>query len=204
MLDSLANFLGGDSFMPHGHCYYWKPAILWSYVASDILIALAYYAIPIALIYFVQKRKDLEFNWIFIMFSAFIFACGTTHLISIWTIWQQVYWLDVSAKGFTAIISVVTSIMLWRLMPQALSIPGTQELKDTVAQLRHEISERQQAEVALAHMKNSLELRVEARTAELLEINKQLANEIDTRKQAEVALFTEKQRAVITLESIGD
>lgn len=204
MLDSLANFLGGDSFMPHGHCYYWKPAILWSYVASDILIALAYYAIPIALIYFVQKRKDLEFNWIFIMFSAFIFACGTTHLISIWTIWQPVYWLDVSAKGFTAIISVVTSIMLWRLMPQALSIPGTQELKDTVAQLRHEISERQQAEVALAHMKNSLELRVEARTAELLEINKQLANEIDTRKQAEVALFTEKQRAVITLESIGD
>lgn len=204
MLDNVANFLGGDSFMPHGHCYYWKPAILWSYVASDILIALAYYSIPIALIYFVRRRKDLDFNWIFIMFSAFIFACGTTHLISLWTIWQPVYWLDIWVKGFTAAISMVTSIMLWRLMPQALSIPGTQELKDTVAQLRHEISERQQAEAALAQMKNSLELRVEARTAELLEINQQLANEIDTRKQAEVALFTEKQRAVITLESIGD
>jgi len=203
-MNDLANLLGSDSFMPHGHCYYWKPEILWSYVASDILIALAYYSIPVALIYFVQKRKDLEFNWIFMMFSAFIFACGTTHLISIWTIWQPVYWLDVSAKGITAVISIITSIMLWRLMPQALSIPNTQELKDTVAKLRHEISERQQAEASLAQMKNSLEIRVRERTAELLEINQQLAKEIEIRKQTEVALFTEKQRAVITLESIGD
>lgn len=204
MMTNLANFLGGENFMPHGHCYYWKPEILWSYVASDIFIALAYYSIPVALIYFVQKRKDLEFNWIFIMFSAFIFACGTTHLIAIWTIWQPVYWLDVSAKGITATISVITSIMLWRLIPQALKIPSTQELKNTVGQLRHEIIERQLAEADLAQMKKSLEKRVEERTAELLEINQQLAEEIEMRKQTELALFAEKQRAVITLESIGD
>ena len=190
--------------MPHGHCYYWKPEILWSYVLSDFFIALAYYSIPIALIYFVRKRKDLEFNWIFIMFSAFIFACGTTHLISIWTIWQPVYWLDVSVKGITAAASVMTSIMLWRLMPKALSIPNTQDLKDLVVKLRYEITERQQAEASLAELKNSLEIRVEQRTAELLEINQQLAKEIDIRKQTESDLYAEKQRAVITLESIGD
>jgi len=72
----LTHFLDSERFMPHGHCYFWKPELLWSYVASDLLIAVAYYSIPIALIYFVRKRKDLEFNWIFIMFSAFIFACG--------------------------------------------------------------------------------------------------------------------------------
>lgn len=190
--------------MPHGHCYFWKPEILWSYVVSDFLIALAYFSIPIALVYFVRRRKDLEFNWIFFMFSAFIFACGTTHLISIWTIWQPVYWLDVSAKGITAAASILTSIMLWRLMPQALSIPSTNELKETVTKLRFEISERKQAESALAQLTNSLELKVEERTLELLEINQKLANEIEIRKHAEIQLYAEKQRAVITLESIGD
>lgn len=203
-MDGLTNFLGSDRFMPHGHCYFWKPEILWSYVASDILIALAYYSIPIALIYFVHKRKDLQFNWIFIMFSAFIFACGTTHLIDIWTIWEPVYWLDVSAKGFTAIISIITSIMLWKLMPQALSIPSTSDLRNTVEQLRHEIREREQAEAALALMKNSLELRVAERTIELTRANELLEKEIEIRKQTELALFSEKQRAVVTLESIGD
>jgi len=200
----LTHFLDSERFMPHGHCYFWKPELLWSYVASDLLIAVAYYSIPIALIYFVRKRKDLEFNWIFIMFSAFIFACGTTHLIDIWTIWEPVYYLDVSAKAFTAVISVITSIMLWRLMPQALSIPNRQELKDKVEQLRHEVRERQEAEAALALMKESLEIRVAERTEELTRANDLLAKEIETRKQIEHALIAEKQRAVVTLESIGD
>lgn len=204
MQEHLTHLLPSNLFMPHGHCYFWKPEILWSYVVSDSLIALAYYSIPLALIYFVHKRKDLQFNWIFIMFSAFIFACGTTHLIDIWTIWEPVYWIDVSAKGFTAAISITTAFMLWRLMPQALSIPSTKELRDTVDQLRHEIIEREHAESALALMKDSLEIRVAERTEELTRANELLAKEIETRKQIEHALIAEKQRAVVTLESIGD
>jgi len=41
--------------------------------------------IPIALFNFVRKRRDLAFNWMFLMFGAFILACGTTHLMGIWT-----------------------------------------------------------------------------------------------------------------------
>ncbi|OYZ68339.1 MAG: hypothetical protein B7X98_02070, partial [Methylophilaceae bacterium 17-43-7] len=67
--------------MPHGHCYLWTPVLLWLYVVSDSVIALSYFTIPVALIYLVKKRKDIQFNWIFVMFSVFIFACGMTHLI---------------------------------------------------------------------------------------------------------------------------
>jgi diguanylate cyclase (GGDEF)-like protein/PAS domain S-box-containing protein len=203
-MDALSELLGSSNFMPHGHCYYWKPEILWSLVTSNLLIALAYYSIPLALIYFVRHRKDLQFNWIFVMFSAFIFACGTTHLIDIWTIWTPVYWLDIWARFTTAAVSILTAIMLWRLMPQALSLPSMQDLRDSVEQLQNEVRERKATEHALQMLKESLEIRVQERTAELLKINRQLEQEIERRRKVEQALIAEKQRAMVTLESIGD
>lgn len=203
MTDSLG-FFSSDQFMPHGHCYLWQPGLLWTYILSDLTIAAAYYSIPLALIYFVHKRHDLQFNWIFMMFSLFIFACGTTHLLSLWTIWNPDYWLDAGIKGLTATASLTTAVMLWYIIPKALKIPGTGQLREVVEQLQKEIVERKKAEEALANINNSLELRVQQRTAELTGINRRLAAEIESRKQTELALFAEKQRAVVTLESIGD
>ena len=48
--------------MPHGMCYLWRPDVLTLHVVSDTLITLAYFSIPFTLVYFVRKRKDLEFN----------------------------------------------------------------------------------------------------------------------------------------------
>ena len=101
-MDVLHALLIAPGFMPHGHCFLWTPALLWGYVLSDGLIALAYFSIPVALWYFVRHRSDLPFSWIFVMFAAFIFACGTTHVLAIWNIWQPVYWLDVGVKMGTA------------------------------------------------------------------------------------------------------
>ena len=42
--------MNAAAFMPHGHCYLWTPSILWLHVASDIVIALSYFAIPLALV----------------------------------------------------------------------------------------------------------------------------------------------------------
>lgn len=67
------------------------------------------------------------------MFSAFILACGTTHLISIMLIWVPLYWLDASLKALTALISVTTSILLIRLIPQALTFPSHQQLEAEIS-----------------------------------------------------------------------
>ncbi len=75
------NFFTSESFIPHGHCYLWQRNLVWLHILSDAFIALAYYSIPATLFYFVRKRQDLPFDWIFLLFSAFIVACGTTHLI---------------------------------------------------------------------------------------------------------------------------
>lgn len=203
-MESLLNFLAPDNFMPHGHCYLWTPKLLWLYVISDSVIALSYFSIPIAITYFVRKRIDLEFNWVFIMFSLFIFACGMTHLISILTIWQPAYWLDASMKGITAIASAITAVMLWRLMPVALTVTSTKQLQKTIRQLQHEVEQRKHAEQNLASLNNNLEEIIQQRTVELSNINRDLLMEIEQRKLIEQDLFKEKQQALVTLQSIGD
>jgi len=203
-MDLFLHWLVPSDFMPHGHCYLWTPSLLWLYVASDTIIFLSYYTIPLALLYFVRRRPDVQFNWVFVMFSLFIFACGTTHLISILTIWEPAYWLDASAKAITAAFSGITALMLWRLMPAALKVPSSQQLRDTVSLLEYEVSQRSIAENAIMRMRDSLEVTVAERTTELTQANALLVKEIEQRKATEQALFTEKQRALVTLESIGD
>ena len=83
-MDVLTQFFATNGFLPHGYCFQWTSGLLWTYVASDTVIALAYYSIPIALWTFVRRRVDLPFSWIFIMFAVFILACGTTHVMGIW------------------------------------------------------------------------------------------------------------------------
>ncbi len=121
-------------FMPHGHCYFWRSDILWLNVCSDIAITLAYYSIPIILIYFVMKRKDTPFHWIFLMFGAFIFLCGTTHLIAVMTTWFPFYRFEGIVKLITAIVSLSTVAVLIPIMPRAIALPN---LVTIVQELSH-------------------------------------------------------------------
>src|SRR5471032_2699777 len=120
----IERLFSSDGFMPHGMCYEWNPAVIWLHVVSDALIALAYYSIPLTLIYFVRKRKDLVFDWIFVCFAVFIVACGTTHVMEILNIWHPTYWLSGVIKAITAVTSIVTAILLIRLVPAAIALPS--------------------------------------------------------------------------------
>jgi signal transduction histidine kinase len=146
MIDSLRSFLSEDGFMPHGMCYLWRPSLLSLHLVSDALITLAYFSIPFTLVYFVRKRQDLEFQWMFVCFAIFIVACGATHAMEIWVIWNPDYWLSGSIKAITAFASVPTAILLIKLVPQALRLPSPAHLAVANADLQREIIERSQAE----------------------------------------------------------
>ncbi|MDP2760330.1 MAG: PAS domain-containing protein [Sideroxyarcus sp.] len=137
----LIDFFGANGFLPHGYCLTWSSALLWLHVVSDVLIVLAYYSIPLTLLYFVRKRKDLPYPGLFAMFGLFIVACGTTHLLSVVTIWIPLYWLDGIVKALTAIISVAAALMMLWVVPRALSLRSPD-------QLEVEIQERKQAQAA--------------------------------------------------------
>jgi PAS domain S-box-containing protein len=133
-------FSSGD-FMPHGFCYLWNPGLVWLHLVSDTLISISYLSIPITLIYFIRKRRNLPFHWMFGCFGMFIVACGATHIMEIWNIWHADYWLAGAVKAVTALASVPTAILLVQLVPKALALPDNLERVNTVLQ-----SERKAAE----------------------------------------------------------
>jgi signal transduction histidine kinase len=173
MPEFLRNLFDAE-FMPHGHCYYWQPGVLWLNVGSDVAIAAAYFTIPVALLVFVRRRKDIAFPGIFLLFGAFILACGGTHLVGAWTVWEPVYRLEGVVKLLTALVSVATAVVLWPLMRQALALPSPAELREANQELQAEVQRRQQAERELRQLNADLEHRVAERTEELRRSNEDL------------------------------
>lgn len=137
------------AYIPHGHCYLWQTDLVGLHLTADSLIAIAYYSIPIALLIFIRNRPDVPFPSVFALFGAFILACGTTHLISIWTLWYPTYWLAGVVKAITAVISVFTALSLIPIIPKALLLPSPTELEAVNYQLQLRIEERQAVEAAL-------------------------------------------------------
>ena len=152
---------------------------------SDAVITLAYYAIPLGLVYFVRKRQDLAFHWIFLLFGIFIFACGTTHLMNIWTLWQPLYVLEGGIKLLTAGASIATAVILMPLIPKALSLPSPSQLAAANQTLLQQIREREHVEALLHQANAELERRVQERTTDLANAIATLQEEIAERLRAE-------------------
>ncbi len=126
-------------FTPHGFCLAWQPGLIWLEGGSDLLIALAYFSIPAALVVFLRRRRDLAFKPIFGLFAAFIMACGATHLFGALTLWVPAYWEDGITKAITAVLSVLTAATLWPLLPKALALPSPTELRRVNQALGHQV-----------------------------------------------------------------
>jgi len=133
-------------YLPHGFCLTWRPGLLWTMVSADVVIALAYFSIPLAILSFMRRRPEASLVWLASLFCAFIFACGLTHVMDVWTIWRPDYGVQVLVKGLTAAISAVTAVGLWWLIPQALGVPSVSRLQTVISSLAAEVEKGQSAD----------------------------------------------------------
>jgi PAS domain S-box-containing protein len=177
-------------FQPHGFCYQWNSGLVLLHVVSDLLIALAYFAIPAILLRFIRKREDLPFSWMFAFFGVFIIACGATHLMEVWNLWHAQYWLAGVIKAITAAASLLTAGLLFHIMPQALKIPSIRQWEQANEELQKEVCGRREIERELRSSEGSYR-----DTAELLDLTHDaimvcnLKNEVMFWNKAAAALY---------------
>lgn len=96
-------------WMPHGGCVQWNAPLLTVSILANLLIALSYFAIPIAIMSALRPVAP-RFRR---LFACFISMCGMTHLMQIVTVWQPVYWVEAGLSASTAIVSTMTAINLY-------------------------------------------------------------------------------------------
>ncbi|AHI30098.1 sensor histidine kinase [Marinobacter similis] len=169
------------TFMGHGHCYLWRSDLVILHTASDVLIAASYFTIPVALYVLVHKRKDLEYDWMFVLFALFIFCCGLTHLMAVYNVWNGAYYVSGSLKALTAVVSLLTAALIWPLIPKAVALPRPAELQAANHELEAEISRRSLSEQSLERTQVELKGRIE----ELTRTKARLEQEIEQRARLE-------------------
>ncbi|KAK8712726.1 hypothetical protein V6N13_147954 [Hibiscus sabdariffa] len=131
---------------------------------SDFFIAVAYFSIPIELLYFISC-SNVPFKWVLVQFIAFIVLCGLTHLLNGWTYYgphsfQLMLSLTI-AKLLTALVSCATAITLLTLIPLLLKVKVREVfLRQNVLELDQEVDMMKRKKEASSHVRMlTLEIR---------------------------------------------
>ena len=120
MTDFFTGLLSTADWPARWMCGTWSAPHGWLYLGSDLVIWLAYFIIPVIIVWFVRQRPDLPFLPVFWLFGAFILLCGTTHLLDALMFWWPAYRLAAVLKSLTAVVSMLTVFALIRDLPSAL------------------------------------------------------------------------------------
>ena len=189
MIPELSNYiLTSNLFFSQGDCYAWNLILVWLHLIGNSAIALAFYSIPLGLIYLVRKQKNQLLPPKFWFLSAFFTGCGTIYVLEVWAIWQPIYWLTGGVKIITVIIFMVMANQLLPHIPQALSLLSSQHLITFNQQLDRQIDRLKRIDRFTHDLHTQLETRVTERTLELNTLNQKLTQEINERKYVEATL----------------
>ncbi len=121
---SLLNLFDTTGFPARWYCGRWSSALGWLHILSDLAIFAAYLSIPVALAWFLIRRRDVPFPRLITLYGAFILSCGIGHAVEALIFWHPVYRLAGVIKAITALVSWATVIATIRIMPAALHLPN--------------------------------------------------------------------------------
>lgn len=203
--------LASDSFLAaesiaYGHAYAWQSELVWLHALSDLVIAIAYFTIPFVLFRIAKRRRDLSLYWLVICFGAFLLASGLAHVMRVLNVWQTAFWLEAAIKLIAAILSVPTAFLLWRSLPDILTLPSRRELRVANESLARANRELEAFTASVSHDLRS-PLTTIAGQAGLLELSLPNANEEQrrrlTRIQGSVKQMSELIDALLALSRIS-
>jgi hypothetical protein len=151
-----------SEFVTRNHCGPgWTPELISLYMISNAIIALAYFAIPIAL-YFLYKKDwgDPPASRMIALFITFIFLCGLTHVGDVVVFYWAPYRLHTFLYMLTAIASAVPAFKLPFLVARLVKYPSPAFVNKLNDQLREEVLRRAEAEKEYARRNEILKARM--------------------------------------------
>jgi two-component system sensor histidine kinase/response regulator len=150
-VDWFKDLFDTDGFLTRGHCGPWSEPLKLAYIASNAVIALAYFLIPFVLFVFWEKRRqDIEQPWILLGFMAFITSCGLTHVGDIAAFWWPGYRLFTLISIVTAVLSIATALALPWVVKLLLTLPTPEQFRRLNIELQEAAKQKDAAIVGLS------------------------------------------------------
>ena len=104
--------------------------LYWLVLGSDLSIAAAYFAIPITMAIVLRDRKeDIPYPWLWLLFVSFIVACGLTHIVHAGSALAGGNYLELHAGigAFCALVSVGTAVAFAFVIPEIKKLPSPKQ-----------------------------------------------------------------------------
>lgn len=155
-------------FPARWYCGRWSDFHGWLYIVSDILIGIAYFAIPVALYFFIKRQENASnpFNKTLRYFVLFIMCCGLTHFVDALIFWVPVYRFAALLLFITALVSIATVIVLLDAIPKTLKMRTPEQMQaiidEKTAALAAKTAELEQSNLKLRDSEAQFRLLVES------------------------------------------
>jgi hypothetical protein len=124
---------------------YGKPWLTVGFIVGNAMVWGAYMAIPLAIGVVMQRREmkphKYRLAW---LFAAFILLCGMGHFWHLATIFSNDvfwYWWRSGWDILTGLVSAVTAVYCWKLIPALTSIPTPDEYRRLVEHIKRVVPE---------------------------------------------------------------
>lgn len=173
-------------FIGHEEHFYDDPFLQWAGVSGTVVTGIVFILIALALIYFIQKRKELMYSKIFWLFASFIILSGISQIMRGIIYFYPLYWLEAILLWVIAILSFITFGLFVKVLPAAIRLKTPSELKQINTKLEEEIErgklaedQRKQSEYDLQKKNQSLYEKIrelEKKKEEIERINEIMVN----------------------------
>lgn len=113
VVSSLRALFSTEIFMPRGHDYLWTPTLLVLEGISNLVLAIAGFALAAA---FLRRRggRTAPSGRTWSALALGIGLAAVTHLLDVWLIWAPLYWLDALVRCMAALVVSVAAVSLLR------------------------------------------------------------------------------------------
>ena len=157
MAEIFLTIFTSGGFEPHGVHFAESPALMWSFIIINAIIAIAYLILPAELSYVYFKRRDFAFSWVFIIIAFFGVWCSMTHVMNIVVFWFPLYWFEGIISVTTGAVSLGSGFAYAIAAPLMLKLVGPAKLRDINNNLVSEIKKREETVEKLARIYDDFE-----------------------------------------------